>query len=339
MLFVGEWLDGERHTKKDKAMWTRPDGLTYEGTWVHDQKHGFGTQTFPNGNKYIGEFAKNYEHGNGTKIFQDGSIFEGKFRFGKRDGVGILKQPDGNIEKKVFRDSDVFHEKPLIDVTEEPKEDGEYFEPLSLFQICMNILSNTMHTKRSVVPSYKIHNRLPEYMKIWISEKFLLSMIPKGSIEFINIASRIAFKDEKQISIKALKFINFDCDSLMYFISANKRLEILELAINKLDLVAIDLICKKLALNTWPVIHTLNLSFNRMNPTILESLTGALKSNPSLRILKLSGCNISPSSVVFISRFLKSYNYLVELDLSFNSISSTGAEMLAEVIIIIIIYL
>lgn len=313
-------------------MWTRPDGLTYEGTWVSDQKHGFGTQTFPNGNKYIGEFAKNYEHGHGTKIFSDGSIFEGKFRFGKRDGMGVLKQPDGTIEKKIFRDSDVFHEKPLMDVTEEAREDGEYFEPLSLFQLCMNALSNTMHTKRSVVPSYKMHNRLPEYIKTWIAEKFLLSMIPKGSIEFITAASKIAFKDEKEISIKALKFINFDCDSLMYFISANKQLEILELVINKLDLVSIDLICKKLAMNTWPVINTLNLSFNRMNPTIVESLMGALKSNPTLRVLKLSGCNITPSSVLFIGRFLKSYNYLIELDLSFNSISSTGAEMLAEVL-------
>lgn len=312
-------------------MWTRPDGLTYEGTWVSDQKHGLGTQTFPNGNKYIGEFAKNYEHGNGTKIFPDGSVFEGKFRFGKRDGMGVLKQPDGTIEKKVFRDSDVFHEKPLIDVAEEAREDGEYFEPSSLLMICMNTLSNTMHTKRSAVPSHKMHNRLPEYMKPWITEKFLLSMIPKGSMEFITTVSKIAFKDEKEISIKALKFINFDCDSLMYFISANKQLEVLELVINKLDLVSIELICKKLAVNTWPVINTLNLSFNRMNPTILESLMGALKSNPTLRVLKLSGCNITPSSVLFISRFLKSYNYLIELDLSFNSISSTGAEMLAEV--------
>jgi hypothetical protein len=49
--YLGNWHKGERHCN-DGGKWTRPDGAEYEGSWVHDQKHGNGVQRYPNGVTY-----------------------------------------------------------------------------------------------------------------------------------------------------------------------------------------------------------------------------------------------------------------------------------------------
>lgn len=53
---------------------TYPSGMTYDGDWQNDVKHGRGIQRFP-----------------------DGSVYECDFRDDKRNGQGVFRGPDGEI--------------------------------------------------------------------------------------------------------------------------------------------------------------------------------------------------------------------------------------------------
>jgi len=48
---VGEWQNSTRH---GRGIWSRPDGMQYDGEWVNDKPNGRGTLTLPNGQKRIG---------------------------------------------------------------------------------------------------------------------------------------------------------------------------------------------------------------------------------------------------------------------------------------------
>lgn len=53
------------------------DGLTYEGEWRANVRHGIGTLTFPNGDAYRGGWRDDQKHGHGTDVFANGNRFEG----------------------------------------------------------------------------------------------------------------------------------------------------------------------------------------------------------------------------------------------------------------------
>ena len=275
----------------------------YEGTWVKDYKHGHGTQTFPDGSIYKGDFAKGYEHGHGVKLFANGNKFEGRFRFGKLDGPGTMTYKDGFVEKRVFKDPEVFHERSIPEVSEHvPDNDDKYFEPLSLMAICIKALAKTMHMHRALVPSELLHRKLPEYMKAWVAKEFLETMNPRGSADFLRTVPPIAFKSIDCITLKAIKFAHFDCESLLYFIGANQDLTTLKISLNRLNPASVDIINKRLAVALWPKLETLDLSFNKLDSTGLTNLVTSLRANPALRILRLAGCKIDANGAVILAK-------------------------------------
>ena len=301
-VYIGEWLDGLQHTH-GKGMWQRPDGSQYEGTWITGQKHGVGTQIFPNGARYRGEFAKGYEHGKGVRFQPDGSVFEGRFRFGKKDGPGVLTTADGQVERRNFKESEVFHERPVPEIVEVVADlDRKYFETASLMHLATAALARTMHKHRLLVPSALLHARLPEFMKPWVAHKYLETMFPKGSQEFLDAAPAVAFRSVEEINLKAVRFAHFDCESLLYFVAANRVLKRLYLSMNRLDAASLDMVSKRLFARSWPLLESLDLSFNRLDVSVVRNLINAVRNNPTIRVLKLGGCNINPNGAEIIAK-------------------------------------
>lgn len=301
-IYIGEWQDGKHHTIL-RSMWQRPDGSQYEGTWQHGQKHGVGNQIFPDGSRYSGEFAKGYEHGHGTRYSPDGTKFEGRFRFGKKDGPGVLTTPDGQVERRVFKESEVFHERPVPEILEvDPEGDRKYFEPESLLQISIAALARTMQQQRHLVPAQLLHRRLPEFMKEWVARKFLLTIYPKGTQAFIDTAPLIAFKAVPTADFRAVRFAHFDCESMLYFTAATTTLTALHLSMNRLDPASLDMVSRKLLARTWPLLRTLDISFNRLDVCIVRNLINAVRANPTVRVLRLAGCNINPAGADIVAK-------------------------------------
>jgi hypothetical protein len=313
-IYIGKWQDGQRHAL-GRAMWQRPDGSQYEGSWVHGQKHGTGTQIFPDGSRYKGEFARGYEHGQGTRTQPDGSVFEGRFRFGKKDGPGTLTHPDQTVEKRIFKESAVFHERTVPEIVESLTggQDTKFFEVPSLMKIAITSLASTMHKHRALVPPQLLHRRLPEFMKEWVAKEYLETIYPKGSQAFIDTAPQIAFKAVEEVNFRATRFAHFDCESMLYFTTSNNILRRLFLTMNRLDPASLDMICKKLFVRTWPCLEVLDMSFNRIDVSIIKNLIAALRNNPTIKTLKLSGCNIGPLGAELLAKYVVALFSLLRL--------------------------
>lgn len=295
-MYLGDWSHGLRHTTERRAIWTRPDGLQYEGTWQKDQRHGSGEMRYPDQSFYRGEFAKGYEHGHGSKLFADGARFEGRFRFGKRDGPGTLTTPEGQVEKRIFRENDVFHEKPIpvvVEMIDEAEGNVKLFQPESLLDIAIRALAKTMHDRQSLVPTRLVHNRLQDFLKPRVVKEFLETMQPMGTNDFLTVAPTFGFLSLPTVSVKHVKFKNYDTEALIYITAGNTSLHTLEVTNNRLDPSSLDLLVKRVAAGTWPALQSLDLSFNRIDAMNARNLMNALKGVPHIKVLKMAGCGIT----------------------------------------------
>ena len=63
-------------------MWS--DGRKYEGDYVDDKKHGFGTYVWADGRSYTGGWLDGKQHGEGTYCQADGTARKGIWQEGKR---------------------------------------------------------------------------------------------------------------------------------------------------------------------------------------------------------------------------------------------------------------
>jgi hypothetical protein len=342
-VYVGEWKNGQRHTTDRKAIYTRPDGLQYDGFWMNNLRHGFGSLKYPDNGYYEGEFAKGYEHGQGVKFSPEGVRYEGRFRFGKKDGPGCLYLPDGKIQKRIFKEADCFQEPPL-----EPCEDEEldlydlsdrhvdgntakFFQPHTLIYIATAAVAKVMAQHRNILPSERIFVRLQEFLKAGAAKKMLEIMYPKGSDAFIEAMPPQAFLSVPQVSLNHIPFKNLDTESLLYFTSCNTQMQTLQLVNNRLDPTSLELICKVIGSGAWPCLRHLDLSFNKLDVATMDTLLKNLLLLGNIRVLKLSGCKITANGAVLIGKFLEDSNTLVELNLSFNFIQTNGTEPLADV--------
>ncbi|EPZ33925.1 hypothetical protein O9G_002488 [Rozella allomycis CSF55] len=86
-------------------------------------------------------------------------------------------------------------------------------------------------------------------------------------------------------------------------------------------------------------IKSLNLSYNKLNPEILWSLTKSMKELTNLRVLKLSNTNILDAdyftrrkllSVGFVFRFIESVKNVEVLDVSGNNLGYEGAKLMLK---------
>lgn len=67
-------------------------------------RSGQGTDIAPNGESYTGSYLNDERTGNGICRYQDGSVYRGQFSAGVRNGHGILEEPDGSHYDGEFKD-------------------------------------------------------------------------------------------------------------------------------------------------------------------------------------------------------------------------------------------
>lgn len=303
-MYIGEWKSGKKHTT-GIGLWTRPDGTQYEGSWINDLKHGVGSLRYPDQSTYVGEFAKGFEHGQGKKVYANTARFEGRFRFGKRDGPGVFTSSDGVTERRVFKENDGYNEVAVPTIIEEEveTETTKFFHPESLLTIAIKALAKTMQTKKTFASPNTIHQHIQEFLKPMITKKFLETLQPLGSTALIEILPNIAFQSIAEVSLNYIKFKNLDMESFLYCQLSNSSLMKLELVNNRLDAASLDLFCKKVMTRIWPHLQHLDLSYNRLDMSIIQTLMQAIvNGTPILKVLKLCGCQITGNECVPISR-------------------------------------
>lgn len=83
------------------------------GSWVDDQRCGFGKYSYVNGDMYEGEWKDHQRHGQGTYTYAaTGTKYVGRWQNGKREGhgelihanhkyVGVFKEDKVNIEYEI----------------------------------------------------------------------------------------------------------------------------------------------------------------------------------------------------------------------------------------------
>lgn len=314
----------------------KPNGATYEGTFLGGLKHGKGSQTYPEGTRYTGEFAKGFEHGQGTKTYNEKegqSSFTGRFRFGRKDGPGTMTRADGSTEKGNFLDpTEKYNEKSMPFIMEDVNTKDEFHEPESLIKLATNALSKAMHQSKKAYPAPLLQKRVPEHLKYQLGEVYLSMLDPPGSAAFVKVGPGFAFNFLKEMLFCGVRVIEADAMALMYFQNSNRRLEVLKVTANKLTLPSIDLICKNLQQMAWPELRELDLSFNTFDVPALLSLTSGLKSITSLRSLRLAACGIKAAGIYVIADFLADDANVTSCDLAFNSAELAGTEHLARML-------
>jgi hypothetical protein len=209
--------------------------------------------------------------------------------------------------RRNFKESEVFHEKPVPDVSEEQEDEEDdgsknYFEPRSLMAIGVSAVAKGMHSHRHLLPTQLVHARLADYMKPLVAREFLEIIRPLGDRAFKHQCPSVAFRSPDTIRFSSIKFINRDMDSLLYFISANAALTALHLTYNNLDPMSLDMVSRRLGVRTWPALATVDLSFNKMDLTGLQNLLNGLEASPSVCIVKLAGCKINANGAHIISK-------------------------------------
>ena len=83
-------------------MYSWPDGIEYDGSWLENKKHGYGRLKWLDGSReYAGEFRNDERHGKGTYTWEFGTkSYRGFWRNGVKDGVGYVRDEFDFVEKK-----------------------------------------------------------------------------------------------------------------------------------------------------------------------------------------------------------------------------------------------
>jgi hypothetical protein len=338
-IYVGPWLSGVMKTTKQypKGTMSRADGSIYEGQWLAGRKQGDGKQIYADDTVYIGQFANGFEHGEGVKTYKDGSKFSGRFRFGRRDGQGILTLPNGQQSKGNFRDSLMVHEKPPPDVFEgdmttfETSTKTIIHQPPPLSDICLDSIAKSLnpHNKKQIFSSAFIARRAADHLKPIISES-LLATLKHISPQYQAVANTIAFKMIEDIGLDRVQMKQEDMVTFIYLAASNTILKRLRMSTGKLEPSAVIVLGRHLMTRNWPVLESVDISFNTLEYKGLSTLLEGVVSVPSIRKMKLSGCKITPQLSVIVGNILKRNDSLTDLDLSFNMIGTKGAEAIGK---------
>ena len=332
-IYAGGWFEGEKSTSY-LGILSRPNGYEYEGSFMQDMRHGSGSVRYPDGSTYRGEFARDLEHGHGTLQYADGSHFEGRFRFGKRDGMGTLVHLNGTVEKDTFHDVRIHYlEKPIPKIVENEDEGTgllDFSQPDSLMTISRSALATTMITKRHLVSSQIMQDKLPDYLKEYVARFYLRKRHPVATEVFENVMAPQAFLPRNEIVVDSIRLNTADMETIVYFQGANTALQKLRLIANKLESASIEVLCRHIARNVWKDLSQVDLSFNRLEMTSLRTIMQAISGVPTLHSLRLAGCKIGQNGAHAIASLLENNEYLTHLDLSFNTVKAAGAEIIAE---------
>jgi hypothetical protein len=100
--YQGSWVANQR---QGYGRYTSPDGRSYEGFWKHDKPEGFGTFRWPTGEGsfYEGHWINGFPDGSGKLVRSDGSVYFGKWNQGIREGFGCLSWTTGDRYEGNFK--------------------------------------------------------------------------------------------------------------------------------------------------------------------------------------------------------------------------------------------
>ena len=330
-MYYGDFKEGLFHhasSDGEDAMWMRPDGSRYEGSFVGGFKHGMGKQVYPDGMTYEGEFASGYEHGHGKTTTSDGTIFEGRFRFGRRDGPGVLKVPGAAPQKANFQGGQSWHENPIPKVGRLSTENEDaivFLQADTLKELAISAIAKGMVEKRSAIPSRKVASILHEHLKPLVTEEYIkLRSHQFDANKLREAAMQYAFSGVHNEAIfSSLKMNTNMIDAIIYFCEGNINLEKIVLSGTKLDHESILLLCDHMRM--WPTLKYLDLSFNPLSTEMLELLVETIIKQPTLEGLRIAGCRIDSTSAYLLGRLLEKAPHLLELDAAFNMLGARGA--------------
>jgi hypothetical protein len=113
LTYNGSWVNNDRDGKGKCEF---ADGSIYEGEWKSDNKNGQGKMTYKDGSTYEGGWINDKREGKGKYIDKsEGATYEGDWKYDKKNGQGKMTYKDGsNYEGGWYRD-DKHNEGKLTD--------------------------------------------------------------------------------------------------------------------------------------------------------------------------------------------------------------------------------
>jgi hypothetical protein len=82
-----------------------PTSNSYEGSYLFDQKDGFGTFKWHSGNTYQGNFKQDLREGYGQMTWNEGTVYLGNWSLDIQNGYGKLIYPDGSVKEGIFENN------------------------------------------------------------------------------------------------------------------------------------------------------------------------------------------------------------------------------------------
>ncbi|VDN16167.1 unnamed protein product [Dibothriocephalus latus] len=110
VLTVLQYLDELNHAEelqklKEENAHRSLNGDFYDGTYVHDQRHGYGRYTWSDGKTYDGTFFADKMHGIG-RLETPELTFVGTFFLDKRSGFGIVRFSNNVLFQGFYADDE-----------------------------------------------------------------------------------------------------------------------------------------------------------------------------------------------------------------------------------------
>jgi hypothetical protein len=106
MQYIGNWRAGERNGKGKLTVGSA--GVTYNGEWKDDNKHGFGVQVYEDGSRYEGGWERNARDGRGEFTYPNGVRLSGTWRqevlVQDADHPVVVDYPNGEHYEGEWRD-------------------------------------------------------------------------------------------------------------------------------------------------------------------------------------------------------------------------------------------
>ena len=186
----------------------RRNSETYEGSYLNNQRNGFGNYKFNDGQEYIGEFKNDNYDGFGTLFLNNGDVYEGEFKNGLFNGIGKYTYTNGIIEEGSYVDG--------IFLASNSKSDNlNLVEEYSKFLI--SITPVIPHLSSECLGQININNfKWPQ-----IEEKFLIEEDVNIVVQ-INGKKRGIINTKKDISEEKLMKLILDSKSFDKFLKGNK---------------------------------------------------------------------------------------------------------------------
>jgi len=135
--YEGQFVDDARH---GFGSYTWANGDHYEGDWKESKRTGKGKIVWEDGNSYVGDWLEGNQHGEGTYQWKDGDKFEGGWKNNTKHGKGKYSWGCGDHSSGLWENDSQVGEGKLVwrngnsffgEWVDGAHETGEYLEKAS----------------------------------------------------------------------------------------------------------------------------------------------------------------------------------------------------------------